>query len=198
MVGPLSFGYSFDAGDARRLRLLDERGAELTVVEPRRGAEKAAWPPRSRILAFQADTVTVTLTTGERFEFVNGRKAPCRRRNAGTTWTLLGRQVRGRPHQLTRRRAQLHRDQVVLASARSSSRRYGPVRTTIEAECDVADRLGVVLLEQVIRPGRPMAFFAALDMLAMSGRDRFPSPVGAGAPGRRAEPRRAWSTNGAG
>ncbi|RGC66848.1 hypothetical protein C5N14_21815 [Micromonospora sp. MW-13] len=58
---------------------------------------------------------------------------------------------------------------MILASARSSSRRYGPVRTTIEAECDVADRIGVVLLEQVIRPGRPMAFFAALDMLMMAG-----------------------------
>ncbi|RLK25333.1 hypothetical protein DER29_3333 [Micromonospora sp. M71_S20] len=166
-VQPLSFGYSFDVRDARRLRLLDERGAELTIVEPRRGAEKAAWPPRSRMPAFQADTVAVTLTTGERFEFVNGRSAPCRRRNAGTTWTLRGR--RYEVVHTSSRRAQLRRDGVVLASARSSSRRYGPVRTTLEAECDVADRIGVVLLEQVVRPGRPMAFFAALDMLAMSG-----------------------------
>ncbi|MEV0804944.1 hypothetical protein [Micromonospora sp. NPDC050200] len=167
VVGPLSFGYSFDAEDARRPRLLDERGAGLAIVEPRRGAEKAAWPPRSRVLAFQADTVTVTLTSGERFEFVNGRKAPCRRRNAGTTWTLQGRTYE--VVHTSSRQAKLRRDQVVLASARSSSRRYGPVRTTIEAECDVADRIGVVLLEQVIRPGRSMAFFAALDMLAMAG-----------------------------
>ncbi|PSK67163.1 hypothetical protein B0E53_00892 [Micromonospora sp. MH33] len=163
----LSFGYSFDAEDARRLRLLDERGAELTIVEPRRGTEKAAWPPRSRVLAFQADTVTVTLTNGERFEFVNGRKAPCRRRNAGTTWTLQGRKYE--VVHTSSRQAQLRRDEVVLASARSSSRRYGPVRTRIEAECDVADRIGIALLEQVIRPGRPMAFFAALDMLLMAG-----------------------------
>ncbi|MCX4471601.1 hypothetical protein OOK41_15040 [Micromonospora sp. NBC_01655] len=166
-VQPLSFGYSFDAEDARRLRLLDEHGAELAVVEPRRGAEKVAWPPRTRVLAFQADTVTVTLTTGERFEFVNGRKAPCRRRNAGTTWTLQGRTYE--VVHTSSRQAQLRRDEMILASARSSSRRYGPVRTTIEAECDVADRIGVVLLEQVIRPGRPMAFFAALDMLMMAG-----------------------------
>ncbi|MBM0255468.1 hypothetical protein [Micromonospora sp. 4G55] len=45
----------------------------------------------------------------------------------------------------------------------------GPMLRCIDAECDVADRIGVVLLEQVIRPGRPMAFFAAVDMLAMAG-----------------------------
>ncbi|MFI2652309.1 hypothetical protein [Micromonospora fulviviridis] len=167
VVELLSFGYSFDAEDARRLRLLDERGTELTIVEPRRGTEKAAWPPRSRVLAFQADTVTVTLANGDRFEFVNGRKAPCRRRNAGTTWTLQGRKYE--VVHTSSRQAQLRRDEVVLASVRSSSRRYGPVRTRIEAECDVADRIGIALLEQVIRPGRPMAFFAALDMLLMAG-----------------------------
>ncbi|MFC6355040.1 hypothetical protein [Luethyella okanaganae] len=164
---PLSFGYSFDTEDARRLRLLDEGGAEVAIVESRRSGEKANWPPISKATAFQADTVAVTLSTGERFEFVNGGKAPCRRRDAGASWVLLDRSYD--VVHTSSRRAELRRDGAVIATAHSSSRRTGPVQTTVEAECDIADRVGLALLERVIHPGRQMLLIAALDMLAMAG-----------------------------
>jgi hypothetical protein len=164
---PLSFGYSFDTADALRLRLLDDSDSEIAVVEPRRGREKSKWPPISRVSAFQADMVAVTLSTGDRFEFVNGKKAPCRRGNAGASWELHGRTYE--VLHTSSRRAELWRDGAVIAKARSSSRKRGPVTTTIEAQCDSGDRVGLALLERVIHPGRQMLLIAALDMLAMAG-----------------------------